>query len=304
METCVSAGGYIMIKSMTGFGKYEFADDNKKICVEIKSVNHRYCELSIKAPKKFNSLENSIRTLIKEYVKRGKIDVFITYEEYCKPGTRINYNKDIASDYFSCLKQICEDFGLDNNNINVSLISRFPDVITVEENDSNEDELWTSLENCMRNALTSFVMSREREGENLKNDIIDKLNNMRDTITAIEEHSPSIVEEYRKKLYQKVSELLGGTKVDEAVLATEIIIYADKICVDEETVRLKSHIDTMIDCLSNIDEVGRKLDFLAQEMNREANTILSKANDLTVSNMAIELKTNIEKIREQIQNIE
>ena len=293
-----------MLKSMTGFGRCEIATVERKITVELKAVNHRYCDISIKMPKKLGFFEASIRNLLKQYIGRGKVDVFISYEEYTENTACVKYNADIAREYMNCLNQIAKDFGLEND-VKVSSLSRYPDVFSLEEQTLDEKELWGAIEEAVRAAAEKFVETRIVEGENLKKDILAKLSGMIGRVESIEERSPQIVAEYRKKLTDKVTELLGDTKLDEGVLATELVIFADKICVDEETVRLRSHIKNMEHTLTTEeDNVGRKLDFIAQEMNREANTILSKANDIEVSNIAIELKTEIEKIREQIQNIE
>lgn len=292
-----------MINSMTGFGRCEDVNEFRKIVVEIKSVNHRYCELSIKLPKKLNSFETAIRTLLKSYIQRGKVDVFIYYENLTSSGKSIIYNKELAKEYVNIMNNICEDFNI-NESIKATTISKFPDVITCTEDDTQLDLIWSDLSECIHIAARNFTQTRKNEGMNLYNDITSKLDYLKNIVSEIEKRSPEIVTEYRNKLYAKVNELLGDVKIDESILASEITIFADKICVDEETVRLRSHIDSMLKCLSEKDGIGRKLDFIAQEMNRESNTILSKANDITVSNFAIELKTEIEKIREQIQNIE
>ncbi len=292
-----------MLKSMTGFGRTEIVTVDRKIIVELKAVNHRYCDISIKIPKKLGFFEASIRSLLKQYIGRGKVDVFISYEEYTENTACVKYNADIAKEYINCLNQIAMDFNLEND-VKVSSLSRYPDVFSLEEQTVDEKELWGVLEEAVKGAAEKFVEARISEGGHLKADILSKLSGMSSYITEIEKRSPEIVAEYRKKLTDKVNELLGDTKLDESVLATEIIIFADKICVDEETVRLRSHIKNMEHTLTQEENIGRKLDFIAQEMNREANTILSKANDIEVSNFAIELKTEIEKIREQIQNIE
>lgn len=292
-----------MLKSMTGFGRSEIAEIDRKITVEIKSVNHRYCDISIKMPKKLSFFEAGIRNVLKKYIGRGKIDVFITYEDYTENNVCVKYNPELAKEYLINLRRISEEFNLEND-IRVSALSRYPEVFTLEEQTINEEELWKLVETAVNNAAERFVETRIVEGEALKIDILSKLDGMISLITFIDERSPQIVTEYRNKIMSKVNELLGDTKIDETILATEVTIFADKICVDEETVRLKSHISNMKNTLCDSDNVGRKLDFIAQEMNREANTILSKANDLEVTNKAIDLKTEIEKIREQIQNIE
>ncbi len=292
-----------MIKSMTGFGRCEIAGADRKITVEMKAVNHRYCDISIKMPKKLSFFEAGIRNALKQYIGRGKIDIYITYEDYTENNVCVKYNADLAREYFSHLEKISKEFGIEND-IRVSALSRYPEVFTLEEQTIDEKELWELVEEAVKTAAVRFVETRIQEGEHLRLDIISKLDAMLTMVEFIEKRSPEIVNEYRTKLMAKVTELLGDTKVEESRLVTEVTLFADKICVDEETVRLRSHIINMKEALKDSDNVGRKLDFIAQEMNREANTILSKANDLEVSNKAIDLKTEIEKVREQIQNIE
>ena len=292
-----------MIKSMTGFGRCEVVDEKRKFAVELKSVNHRYFDVNIKMPKKLNFFESSIRNLLKEYIERGKVDVFITYEDYTEDNFTLKYNATLAGEYLKYLNEMSEQFGLDND-IRVSSLSRYPDVFTMEEQALDEKELWEGLEKALRGACVQFVESRKKEGENLKADLISKLKNMLTYVDFIEERSPQIMKDYRNRLEDKIQELLGDKQIDDARIATEVTIFADKICVDEETVRLRSHINTTIETIESGGSIGRKLDFIAQEMNREANTILSKANSLEISDIGINLKTDIEKVREQIQNIE
>ena len=292
-----------MIKSMTGFGRCEFTDEKRKFTVELKSVNHRYLDVNIKMPKKLNFFESSIRALLKEYIERGKVDVYITYEDYTEDNYALKYNSALAAQYLDYLNRMAEEFGLEND-IRVSNLSRYPDVLVMEEQDVDEKELWDGLERALRGACEQFVASRIKEGESLKVDLIDKLDHMISYVDFIEKRSPQIMEEYRKRLEDKIKEILGDRQMDDGRIATEVTIYADKVCVDEETVRLRSHINTTKDTLLEGGSIGRKLDFIAQEMNREANTILSKANDLEISDTGINLKTDIEKVREQIQNIE
>ncbi|MBR5732480.1 MAG: YicC family protein [Lachnospiraceae bacterium] len=292
-----------MLKSMTGFGRYESETPERKITVEMKAVNHRYNELTIKMPKKLNFFEASIRNLLKNYISRGKVDVYITYEDYKEKSACVKYNQDIAEEYYNNIIQMAEYFKI-GNDINAGQLARFPEVFEIEEQSVDEEELWGYLEDAVKQCAESFVKTRIAEGEHLKNDLSGKLNGMLSWIDFIEKRSPEVVDEYRNRLYAKVSELLGDTKIDQSILATEITVYADKICVDEETVRLRAHIKNMLDTFETADNVGRKLDFIAQEMNREANTILSKSSDLQITNTAINLKTEIEKVREQIQNIE
>lgn len=292
-----------MIKSMTGFGRCEIAENNRKFAVEIKSVNHRYLDVNIKMPKKLNYFDASIRAELKNYISRGKVDCFITYEDFSENTSSVRYNRELAGEYLQYLRQMAEEFDLDND-IRVSTLSRYPEVFIMEEQSEDEEELWKELQKVLAGAAEMFVESRVNEGEQLKKDLLQKLDEMLGLVTYIEERSPQLLEEYRKRLEEKVRELLEDKNVDEGRLLTEVAIFADRVCVDEELVRLKSHIKTTRETLEAGGSIGRMLDFLAQEMNREANTILSKSNDLKISNCGIELKTVIEKVREQIQNIE
>ncbi len=292
-----------MIKSMTGFGHSERESRDYKISAEIKAVNHRYCDLNIKLPKKFNAYENDIRNIVKKYAARGKIDVYISYENYSEARTIVKYNSGVAKGYMDAIIKASEEFSIEPS-ITSSLLVRFPDVISLEDEEIDSDEIFKALAYVVEEACKNFVESREREGSHLYKDINDKLDYINGIVEEIEKRSPEIIKEYRTKIENKVAELLGDTKIDESVLATEITIFADKVCVDEETVRLHSHINSMRETLSKDEPIGRKLDFISQELNRESNTILSKANDVEVSSKAIDLKTEIEKIREQIQNIE
>ena len=292
-----------MIKSMTGFGRCEVLKDSRKFTVELKSVNHRYLDVNIRMPKKLNFFETSIRTLLKSYADRGKVDIFITYEDLSQSQVSVKYNAALAAEYLKYLNQMEEEFSLDND-VRVSTLSRYPEVFTMEECSEDEDELWNGLKEALEGAFSQFVEMRTKEGERLKEDILLKLDLLSEQIRFIEERSPQIIAEYRTKLEEKMRELLEDTQIDDNRIAAEVILFADKICTDEEVVRLKSHIQHMKETLEESNGIGRKLDFIALEMNREANTILSKANDLDISNRAISLKTEIEKIREQIQNIE
>lgn len=292
-----------MIKSMTGFGRSEYATHEHKITIEMKAVNHRYLDVNFKMPKKLSFFEASIRNILKEYIQRGKVDIFITFEDFSENNFSLKYNREMADAYMKYLKEMAEDFSIEND-VRVSSLSRYPEVFSLEETGIDEKELWNDIEKALRAACEQFVEARIREGENLKKDLIGKLEGMLSYVAFIEERAPRIIEEYRQKLTDRVSEFLQDAKIDENRILTEVAIFADKICVDEEIVRLKSHINGTIDILNDGGSVGRKLDFIAQEMNREANTILSKANDLDTSNKAIDLKTDIEKVREQIQNIE
>lgn len=292
-----------MIKSMTGFGRCEHSDDKRKIIVEMKSVNHRYLDVNIKMPKKLNFFESAIRNELKTYIQRGKVDLFISLEDFSENNVTVKYNNDIAAEYLKYLRQMSHEFDLEDD-IRVSTLSRYPEVLTMEDQTPDEEEIWKLLKYTIDSAAEGFVETRKAEGENLKNDLIEKLNGMLEHVAFIETRSPQIIAEYKQKLKDKVEEMLGDAQMDENRLLTEVTIFADKVCVDEELVRLRSHVEATKKALTEGGSVGRKLDFIAQEMNREANTILSKANDLEISNRAIELKTEIEKVREQIQNIE
>lgn len=292
-----------MVKSMTGYGHYEEVTGEYKVTVEIKSVNHRYCDMGIKLPKKFNALEGKLRSIMKEYASRGKVDLYISFDDYTDRDVRVQYHEKLAQDYVQIVRQAQETFGLEGKLTADSLI-RFPEVVSLEEDNKDIEAYFPVIESAVRAAGEKFLETRKVEGGHLQKDIFSKLDYISRLVSFVEERSPKIMEEYREKIKNKVAELLGGEKVDENVLAAELVVYADKVCVDEETVRLRSHIQNMEETLRQEEAVGRKLDFIAQEMNREANTILSKANDKEMSGNAIELKTEIEKIREQIQNIE
>lgn len=292
-----------MIKSMTGFGRCEIAENNRKFTVEMKAVNHRYLDMNIKLPKALNFFEAAIRGELRNYVSRGKVDIFITYEDLSEKTSAVCYHREVAEEYLNHLRRMAEEFGLEND-IRVSTLSRYPEVFTMEEAVEDPEELWKELRKALETAAKMFVETRIAEGERLRDDLIEKLDGMRKLTDFIEERSPKIIADYRSRLEEKVKDLLADNTVDENRLLMEVAVFADRICVDEELVRLKSHIDAMKNSLTEGGSIGRKLDFIAQEMNREANTILSKSNDLEVSNCGIELKTEIEKVREQIQNIE
>ncbi|MDO4284765.1 MAG: YicC/YloC family endoribonuclease [Eubacteriales bacterium] len=292
-----------MIKSMTGYGRGESSQGQRKVTVEMKSVNNRYLDVNIRMPKKLNFFEAAIRAELKKFIQRGKIDLFLTYDDLTENNLCVKYNKELAAEYYHHLQQMAEDLSL-TNDVRLSQIAQLPDVFTMEEQTVDEEELWNLIRAAIGEAAAGFVESRVREGEFLRNDLSGKLDELLDHVAFITERSPAIIDAYRENLRAKVQELLQDTSVDEGRLLQEVTIYADKVCVDEELVRLRSHIEATKQALSGDEGVGRKLDFLAQEMNREANTILSKSGDLEVSARAIELKTGIEKIREQIQNIE
>lgn len=292
-----------MIKSMTGYGYCENVTESYKMTVEIKSVNHRYCDMSIRIPKKFNALESRVREIVKQVASRGKIDVYISFENYADSGVKVMYHEGTAREYVNAIRCAGSEFGLEAGLTGASLI-RFPEVVTLEEESVDTEALFPMLERTVSEAGKQFIIAREAEGMHLHRDICAKLDYISELVSFVEQRSPQLLEEYRRKLLDKITEFLGDDRIEESVLAAELVIYADKVCVDEETVRLRSHIQNMKNTLEKEEAIGRKLDFIAQEMNREANTILSKANDKALSENAIELKTEIEKIREQIQNIE
>ncbi len=292
-----------MVKSMTGFGRCEIADENRRITVEIKSVNHRYLDLGIRMPKKLNQFENAIRNLLKEYVERGKTDVFISCEELTGQGCCLRYNEALAGQYLAHLRGMAQKFGV-ADDVTVSTLSRYPEIFVMDEERPDEQKLWESLAAAVHGAAKQLAEGRAAEGERLKEDLLGKLAEMDVCVDFIEERYPAVLAEYRSRLEEKMRELLADRQADEARIVTEAALFADKICVDEETVRLRSHIRGMRDALERGGSVGRKLDFIAQEMNREANTILSKTSDIRISETGISLKTEIEKVREQIQNLE
>ncbi|HIX69018.1 MAG TPA: YicC family protein [Candidatus Anaerostipes excrementavium] len=294
-----------MIKSMTGFGHGEMSNAaNQKVTIEMKAVNHRYCDISLKLPKKFTMFEAAIRKIMKEYVSRGKVDIYISFEDLSQTGIGLLYNREIAGEYMEIFRKMQEEFQIEMD-ITASAMARFPEVVTVEEKPQDEEVWWELIEASLREAAEKFVEARSTEGEHLKKDLLQKLDQMEEDVAFIESRSPDIIKEYRVKLEERVKEFLEDSSIEENRIAAEVALYADKMAVDEEIVRLQSHIRSMRDILRKGNgAVGRKLDFMAQEMNREANTILSKSSDADLAEHAIELKTNVEKVREQIQNIE
>jgi uncharacterized protein (TIGR00255 family) len=287
---------------MTGFGRGEYLSHDRKMTVEIKSVNHRYCDINIRMPKKISFLENNIRTYIKQNISRGKVDVYISYEDNSEGNECIKFNEDLIVQYLKYFNEISDKFNLEND-IKVSNLTRYPEVIKLEEQKADEELLWDILKKSLEIAVDKLISTRKTEGELLKNDIITKLDCISELVDNIKLRAPFVVEEYKQKLQARINELLNHV-IDEARLAMEVAVFADKCCVDEEIVRLESHVQHMTQTLNKDIPIGRKLDFLLQEMNRESNTILSKSNDIEISNNGLELKTEIEKIREQIQNIE
>lgn len=293
-----------MIISMTGFGRGEAEQNDRSMTIEMKSVNHRYCDINIRLPRKLMFLENKLKNMIKEELIRGKIDVFINYDDRSDKTSSIVYNESLATQYMELFGKMSESFGL-NNDVLVSGLSRYPEVVKLEDQDEDDEELLRELvTSALMQAITKIKEARTKEGQLLKVDLVQKLDEMSKQVEFLVDIAPKVIEDYRVKLTERISELMDDTLVDKDRLALEVAVFADKSCVDEEIVRLQSHITHMKETLDSTGAVGRKLDFIAQEMNREANTVLSKANNIGVANQGIELKTLIEKVREQIQNIE
>ncbi|WP_458458964.1 YicC/YloC family endoribonuclease [Pseudobutyrivibrio sp.] len=292
-----------MVRSMTGYGKSFAENENARVTIEMKSVNHRYLDLNIKLPKKLNFLESLIRNKISESIFRGKVDVYITLNEHSDACYKVSINDIIAKEYFDSISAMATKLGIDND-LKASNIVRLPDVIELEETDSDEDELKSLVLSALSDCINQFIDARIAEGARLEEDLIAKMDEMLVLVDKLEKRSPVIIEEYKTRLTTKIHELLEDNHIDESRIAQEVTMYADKVCIDEEMVRLKSHVAETRSVFELDKEVGRKLDFLAQELNREANTILSKSTDVEIADIGITLKTLIEKVREQIQNIE
>ncbi|MGE4213324.1 MAG: YicC/YloC family endoribonuclease [Anaerotignaceae bacterium] len=293
-----------MIRSMTGYGKGENEAHDRRFTVEIKSVNHRYNDITIKSPRFMNYLEDKIRKTLTQKIFRGKTDVYINFETFSENDVAIKMNEHLAKAYLEKLNYLELTYGITSNS-KLDLVAKFPDVISVEKVEEDGDVIWETLEPALSSAIDNFIVMRETEGEALKEDIFKKGDKIKAITDTIKERSPIVVEEYKEKLKNRLTELFDKSPVDEQRIAQEITIFADKACVDEEITRMYSHIEQLKQIFVSGDAtIGRKLDFLVQEMNREANTTGSKSNDIKITQAAIELKTEIEKIREQIQNIE
>lgn len=291
------------VRSMTGYGRGEQIAEERKFTVEMKSVNHRYLDLNIKLPRSLASLEDKIKKRIMRDVFRGKTDVFISFESFSAADVEVKLNEALAAAYLEKLNLLEEKFGLQGGD-KLELAAKFPDVITAEKAQQEEAVIWDALLPALDEAVEKFIAMRQREGENLKKDILLKGERIRALVAEVKERSPLVVLEYREKLQNRLKELMDGVEIDPQRIAAEVAIFADKSCVDEEITRLESHLLQLKDILENGGQVGRKLDFLVQEMNRESNTIASKANDIQIGRATIELKSEIEKIREQVQNME
>jgi len=293
-----------MIKSMTGFGRGEAHDLERQFVVEVKSVNHRYNDIVARMPKRLSYLEEQLKELVKDKIKRGRVEIFVTLESKGQSDTKISLNLSLARQYYESIKEIQDNFPV-IDDISSSVLSRFPDVLRIETKEENEDEMWLLLKKAAIYAIEMLVLMRKSEGEILANDILSKSQYITSIVSKIVERAPKVIEEYRVRLRERLNELLDESmQVDQNRINMEIILHADRSCIDEEIVRLKSHIIQLEKSCNDNQPIGRKLDFIIQEMNREINTIGSKANDLEIINYVVEIKSELEKIREQVQNIE
>ncbi|MCX8131008.1 MAG: YicC family protein [Clostridia bacterium] len=292
-----------MIKSMTGFGRGEYQEEGKEFLVEIKTVNHRYSDIFVKMPRQISFLEDKVREIVGKSISRGKVDVYISYEDYSDDSKNVLFDEPLAKTYIKALETLREKYNL-KDDITVSLVARFPDVLRVEKNEEDGEKIWLLLKKALEKAVESLLVMRQNEGKELKNNLLERANYIEEILKKITERSPNVVKEYRIKLENRLKELLEQQTVDESRMATEVAIFADRCSIDEEIVRLGSHISQLREALNMEQPVGRKLDFLIQEMNREINTIGSKANDLVITKHVVEIKSELEKVREQIQNIE
>ncbi len=292
-----------MIRSMTGYGREQLTLNERDITVEIKSVNHRYFEFSARVPRIYSFLEEKLKSAVKEKAARGKIEVTVLINNLGKKQVSVTVDKNTAYEYIRALRDVNETLDLDDD-ISLSKLMKFPDIFTVQKETEDEEQLWNDVLQVGNAAFDSFVAMRETEGEKLKQDILGKLSSIESYLDKVESVAPETAVKYREKLLGKLKELLGETNVDEQRVVTEAALFAEKIAIDEETVRLRSHIQQFRTLLESNEPVGRKLDFLVQEINREINTIGSKAQDIEVTKCVVEMKSETEKIREQIQNIE
>ena len=288
---------------MTGYGRFEGVIDGRYTVFEIKSVNHRYLELQCRLPRGCGFLEESIKDLVSRYVSRGKVDIFVSVEADDHVPSDVKLNHSLAAGYVKALRELCDTYGL-KDDLSVSVLSKYSDIFTVTKTPENEDSLKALVNKAGEQALADFITMREREGEKLREDVLSRGRKIISIVEEIEKRSPETVEEYRTRLYERLREVLADTTIDPQRILTEAAIFADKTAVAEETVRLRSHFSQLEAELNKTIPVGRKIDFLVQEMNREANTSGSKANDAVLAHQVVDIKAEIEKIREQIQNIE
>ncbi len=292
-----------MIRSMTGYGRGEAVLHGRSITVEVRAVNNRYLDCAVKIPRLYVFAEEGIKALVQKNVGRGKLDVFVSIDSSAADQINVKVNRPVADGYYAALKELAQTYSL-KDDLSVSLLSRFPDVLLVEKEEADTDLIAEDIKQVLSQALEGFNAMRTREGEKLCSDLRTKAANIAALVGQVEARSPETVAEYRQKLLQRMEEVLGNTQLDESRILTEAAIFADKVSVDEETVRLRSHLSQLEEMLSQGGAIGRKLDFLIQEFNREANTIGSKCSDVALARVVVELKGEIEKIREQVQNIE
>jgi len=292
-----------MIRSMTGYGHYEYQNEEIRMNIEIKTVNHRYCDVYIRLPRQLSCFEDKIRSLITSRVSRGKIDVFINWENIGEGKKEVILDEGLARAYYQAMSKIAQSLGL-REDISSSSLARFPEILRVEKKEEDSEEIWTVLDKAVNEAVNNLLAMREAEGEKLKKSLLDICGSVEGYRQIILERAPHVVTEYREKRSARIRELLENNNIDEMRIAMEVAMFADKASINEELVRLKSHLEQFGQIVNLDGPIGKKLDFLLQEMNREVNTIGSKANDLEITRNVVDLKSEIEKIREQIQNIE
>ena len=298
----VKEGGSV-IKSMTGYGRSQMIINGRDILVEIRSVNHRYYEYNSRIPRAYNYIDEKLKALLKTGISRGKVDVSVTISNIEGRDTEVAVNKGVAEGYINALRSVADELCI-ADDLTLSNLIRLPDVFIVQKTPDNEDEVWCDVSKVAEEALERFVAMRETEGEKMRLDVLEKADFILEMVGQVEELSPQTVVNYREKLYKKLSEILESKDIDQQRILTEAAIFSEKIAVDEETVRLRSHISQLRELVNSDESIGRKLDFIVQEMNREVNTIGSKAQDLNITKLVVDMKAELEKIREQIQNIE
>ena len=292
-----------MIKSMTGFGRARLDNEQYTIQVELKSVNHRYLEISTRVPRQYGFLEEKVKSYLQSRLGRGKVECSVTLEEMNTDAVTVRVNHTLAKAYVAAMKELETTYEV-RNDLSATTLSRFSDVLSVHKEAADEEAIWAAVQSVLAEATDHFIAMREREGEKLQADICGRADHILEMVAFVEQRSPETVKEYNEKLKTRIRDLLGDVKVDEQRLLTEAAIYADKVAVDEETVRLRSHIEQLKGMFEETEAVGRKMDFLVQEINREANTIGSKCSDLDITSQVLSIKGEVEKIREQVQNIE
>ena len=292
-----------MIRSMTGYGRAVRTEEGMTVTVEIKSVNHRFFEFTPKVYRAYSFLEDKLKTYLQQYISRGKVDCYVQIETDADDDATVEINRSLASGYMRAIDELCAAYGLEKGS-SVELLTSHPDIFTVRKTPADEEAVWNKVRPAVQEAVEAFLAMRETEGQKLRSDVLSRADAILEAVSFIEKRSPETVKEYNEKLKARIRELLEDAPVDEQRLLTEAAIFADKIAVAEETVRLRSHIDQLRTMFEGGEPIGRKLDFLVQEINREANTIGSKGSDIEIARKVIDIKAEVEKIREQIQNIE